>query len=71
MATTKKIKRIEKGKCDAEAQEKAAARDRRTAVLVRFFPDVLAEIDIEARRQGLSRSSWVAMAARRELDKKQ
>ncbi len=70
MATTKTIKRIKKDVCEeAEAQEKT--RERRKEVIIRFYADVLAEIDREARRQGLSRSAWVAMAARSKLDQKQ
>ncbi len=71
MATTKTktIKRIKKDVCEEAEAEKT--RERRKEVIIRFYADVLAEIDREARRQGLSRSAWVAMAARSKLDQKQ
>ncbi len=67
MATTKRPKKGVRE--EAEAQEKT--RERRKEVIIRFYEDILAEIDKEARRQGLSRSAWVAMAARAKLDQKQ
>jgi hypothetical protein len=69
MATT--IKRVKKAACcPAAAEDQAKVRDRRTPVLVRFWPDMLDEIDAEARHHGISRSAWVAMAARAALDAK-
>jgi hypothetical protein len=65
MAAPKKAGRSA-GKTPAQAAN--VNNNRRTPVIVRFMPDMLQEIDAAARRNGLSRSAWVAMAARAKLD---
>lgn len=66
MAPKKTIPLKGKG-CDFESQTK---RERRLATIVRVPPDMMQEIDAAARRNGLSRSAWMAMAARSKLDQK-
>src|SRR4051794_39330795 len=48
------------------AEEPAEGRKRPT--MIRFAPELLARVDMAARRRGVSRSAWIAFTLSKALD---
>ncbi len=46
----------------------SSAAGKRTPVIVRFAPELLARVDAAAKRRGISRSSWLQFVASRAID---
>jgi predicted HicB family RNase H-like nuclease len=55
----------------AGAERKSTKRERKTPILIRFDPHILARVDQAAERSGISRSAWVHFMISRALEQEE
>ncbi len=55
-------------KTPAPVQVPSAPRTRKERVMTQFDTEVLARVDVAAKRRGISRSAWIQFMVSRALD---